>query len=129
MNKIITTALLFFAASVFLPSNAKAQLMHSDSAFTILQSKRTFGEKLLVKNDKDWLNFDDSEKTDKDKGTDNDSYGIGNVIGKKKKSVKAKKKAGKKFKVEFKITQSKVLAYEIHVFGGDFSINRVDFND
>ncbi len=112
-------------ALAFAPSKASAQDMHVDSAFTKLNWTRNFVEKLVVKNEKEWLEFDDTEKTDEEKSSNNDTYGIGNVIDKKKKSVKAKKKAGKKVKVEFNLTKEKVISFEIILEKGNFEIKRL----
>jgi hypothetical protein len=84
-------------------------------------------KKLII--ERNTQEFDDIDTDKENTNSDNtDTYGIGNVIG-KKKSGKANKKAGKSIKVEINLTGSKVLEYELQVDKGKFSISRQVLTD
>jgi hypothetical protein len=121
-HKILTPLVLVLSLSVFAVSNVSAQDAHADSSF----SKLNLGKKLFKKlvTDKSHLEFNDLDTEKDNSNTDNtDTYGIGNVIG-KKKSGKANKKAGRSIKVEINLAKTKVLQFEIQVDKGNFSITR-----
>ena len=67
-----------------------------------------------------------SDDTDSDNSNtdDNSEYGIGNVLGKSKKTGKVYKKSGKSVKVQIQLTAEKILVYEIRFDKANFGISK-----
>ncbi|MFY0673836.1 MAG: hypothetical protein JXQ87_10540 [Bacteroidia bacterium] len=125
--KILSALGIVFGLSLFAANNANAQDAYADSSFTKLNSGKKLIKKLVL--DNNTLDFDDIDTDKENSNNENtDTYGIGNVIG-KKKSGKANKKAGKSIKVEINLTGSKVLEYELKVDKGKFSLSREILTD
>lgn len=99
--------------------DTKAQDIFSDSSsFNIrLHSK-------FLKNIHSTTLQSDITDAENSNSKNNSEYGIGNVLGKSKKTDKVYKKTGKSIKVQINLSKTKVLLYEIHLDKANFGITK-----
>lgn len=126
---IRTSLLALFALTVLLlnPATSSAQDVYTDSVFTKLKLGTKFIKDVnetgsLKFNEKEF----DGEHQNEDDGKE---YGIGNILGKKKKTNTANKKTGKSIKIELDILGKKVIDYEVIYQNGFFQLQPTETDD
>ena len=125
-TRLAVLALFVFALVAVTPSTSQAQDAYVDSVFSKIEHNSSFLKSITNKTLKsiDEVDFDSTDDEE-----DNNEYGIGNVLGKKKKTVKANKKTGKAIKVQIDFLGNKVVSYELRVDKGVFKINKTELED
>ena len=119
---------IFILATILLNNkSANAQDVYVDSVFTKLK----LGTKIITSlRESGPANFDEKEfehdHENEDKGKE---YGIGNILGKKKKSTTANKKTGKSIKIDLNIFGWQTIEYEIKYDKGTFQITKSEADE